>query len=285
MKLIPKIVALIMSCGAMFALAAESTAPVKPASTAPSKSVPAKQAVSVKPASTPSVKSAPVVKSVLPSTKPVVVTKPASVSAKPATTSKPAPTPVKPVVVVKPAPVPTKPVTVVKPTPTKPATVTKPVVVVKPVPETVKPAPAPAPAPVAPAPVVKPEPTPVAPIPVPVPVPVPVTPVTSSSDIVVPDNFTLATDKPLTLYFKGPDAVRVNVYSAADSTTIAPMIRPDYSTLIGTFSADDLPKSVTFSPNWKILLLEWLPDGLGSEARYSLMDVLAGQKRAEYPAQ
>ncbi|KAB7670583.1 MAG: hypothetical protein ACRCUW_16530 [Plesiomonas shigelloides] len=117
------------------------------------------------------------------------------------------------------------------------------------------------------------------------PVPVPVTPVTSSSDIVVPDNFTLATDKPLTLYFKGPDAVRVNVYSAADSTTIAPMIRPDYSTLIGTFSADDLPKSVTFSPNWKILVLEWLPDGLGSEARYSLMDVLAGQKRAEYPAQ
>lgn len=282
MKLIPKIVALIMSCGAMFALAAESTAPVKPASTAPSKSAPAKQAVSVKSAPAVSAKSAPVVKPVPPSTKPAVVTKPASVSAKPATTSKPAPTPVKP------APVPAKPVTVVKPTPTKPATVTKPVtakpvVVVKPVAETVKPAPAPAP--VAPAPVVKPEPTPVAPIPVPVPVPVPVTPVTSSSDIVVPDNFTLATDKPLTLYFKGPDAVRVNVYSAADSTTIAPMIRPDYSTLIGTFSADDLPKSVTFSPNWKILVLEWLPDGLGSEARYSLMDVLAGQKRAEYPAQ
>lgn len=284
MKLIPKIVALIMSCGAMFALAAESTAPVKPVSTAPSKSAPAKQSVSVKPASTPSVKSAPVVKPVPPSTKPAAVTKPASVSAKPTATSKPVPTPVKP------APVPAKPVTVVKPTPTKPATVTKPVtakpvVVVKPVPETVKPAPAPAPAPVTPEPVVKPEPTPVAPIPVPVPVPVPVTPVTSSSDIVVPDNFTLATDKPLTLYFKGPDAVRVNVYSAADSTTIAPMIRPDYSTLIGTFSADDLPKSVTFSPNWKILVLEWLPDGLGSEARYSLMDVLAGQKRAEYPAQ
>lgn len=262
MKLIPKIVALIMSCGAMFALAAESTAPVKPASTAPSKSAPAKQAVSVKPAPAVSAKSAPVVKPVPPSTKPAAVTKPASVSAKPATTNKPAPTPVKPAVVVKPAPVPAKPVTVVKPTLTKPATVTKPVtakpvVVVKPVPETVKPAPAPA----------------------------PVTPVTSSSDIVVPDNFTLATDKPLTLYFKGPDAVRVNVYSAADSTTIAPMIRPDYSTLIGTFSADDLPKSVTFSPNWKILVLEWLPDGLGSEARYSLMDVLAGQKRAEYPAQ
>ncbi|MGL4350283.1 MAG: hypothetical protein ACRCT2_06935, partial [Plesiomonas shigelloides] len=70
MKLIPKIVALIMSCGAMFALAAESTAPVKPASTAPSKSAPAKQAVSVKPAPAVSAKSAPVVKPVPPSTKP-----------------------------------------------------------------------------------------------------------------------------------------------------------------------------------------------------------------------
>ncbi|MGL5586399.1 MAG: hypothetical protein ACRDDD_13310, partial [Plesiomonas sp.] len=171
-----------------------------------------------------------------------------------------APVPAKPAPVVKPAPVPAKP------TPVQPVPVVKP-----------------EPAPVQPVPEVKPE--PVKPVPIPVPVPVPVAPVNSSSEIVVPEDFTLATDKPLTLYFKGPDSVRVNVYSAADPTAAAPMVRPDYSTLIGTFSADDQPKSVTFSPNWKILVLEWLPDRSGSEARYSSMNVLAGQNRAEYPKQ
>ncbi|MGL5757979.1 hypothetical protein [Plesiomonas sp.] len=257
MKQITKIIALAMSFSVVFAATAQDAVPAKPA---------------------PVVKPAPV------PAKPAPVVKPAPVPAKPAPVVKPAPVPAKPAPVVKPAPVPAKPAPVVKPAP----------VLAKPSP-VMKPAPVPAkPAPVQPVPVVKPEPAPVQPVlevkpepvkpvPIPVPVPVPVAPVNSSSEIVVPEDFTLATDKPLTLYFKGPDSVRVNVYSAADPTAAAPMVRPDYSTLIGTFSADDQPKSVTFSPNWKILVLEWLPDRSGREARYSSMNVLAGQNRAEYP--
>ena len=261
MKQITKIIALAMSFSVVFAATAQDAVPAKPA---------------------PVVKPAPV------PAKPAPVVKPAPVPVKPTPVVKPAPVPVKPTSVVKPAPVPVQAVSVVKPEPTP----VPPVPVVKPEPAPVPPVPVvkPEPAPVPPVPVVKPEPAPVQPVPVkpvpiPVPVPVPVAPVNSSSEIVVPEDFTLATDKPLTLYFKGPDSVRVNVYSAADPTAAAPMVRPDYSTLIGTFSADDQPKSVTFSPNWKILVLEWLPDRSGSEARYSSMNVLAGQNRAEYPKQ
>ncbi|MGL5990259.1 MAG: hypothetical protein ACRCZT_01030 [Plesiomonas sp.] len=261
MKQITKIIALAMSFSVVFAATAQDAVPAKPAPVVKPAPVPAKPAPVVKPAPVPA--------------KPAPVVKPAPVPAKPVSVVKPAPAPAKPAPMVKPAPVPAKPAPVVKPAPVpaKPAPV-QPVPVVKP-----------EPAPVQPVPEVKPEPVKPVPIPVPVPVPVPVAPVNSSSEIVVPEDFTLATDKPLTLYFKGPDSVRVNVYSAADPTAAAPMVRPDYSTLIGTFSADDQPKSVTFSPNWKILVLEWLPDRSGSEARYSSMNVLAGQNRAEYPKQ